>query len=76
MGGGASILGAIADARLNSSYPIDSKDKGKAPDDGWRARGVNLSGSDLAFNAFAICARKQRAYRSQKATRARAPAAA
>lgn len=66
MGGGAVIFGAIADARLNSSYPYDSKDQGSKPDDGWRARGVNLSGDDFTFQVFAICASKQFTYRSEK----------
>jgi hypothetical protein len=68
IGGGAKIVGPIADARMNSSYPFDSKDRGHKPDDGWRARGVNLSGDGLTFRAFVICAEKQPVYRSSKVT--------
>jgi len=63
IGGGASILGPIASARLNSSYPFDSKDPGKKPDDGWRARGINLASGDLDFETFAICSRRLPTYK-------------
>ena len=66
IGGGALISGALSAARLNSSYPIDSKDQGKKPDDGWRARGVNLASSNLDFEVFAICANRLPAYKKTK----------
>jgi hypothetical protein len=66
IGGGALISGALSAARLNSSYPFDSKDAGKKPDDGWRARGVNLASSTLDFEAFAICANRQPTYKRTK----------
>ena len=66
IGGGALISGALSAARLNSSYPFDSSDAGKKPDDGWRARGVNLASSNLDFEVFAICANRQPTYKRTK----------
>lgn len=68
IGGGAAIFGPIADARLNSSYPYDSGDRGKKPDDGWKARGVNLSGAELSFAVTVICAKHQPSYVHESVT--------
>jgi hypothetical protein len=54
-GGGALISGQILEAYVLASYPIDGKDKDKAPDDGWRARAVNTDGSSKTLTAHAAC---------------------
>ena len=66
MGGGAAIFDATTDARLNSTYPFDSGDKDKAPDDGWKARGVNLVGSQHAFDVYALCTKRKLTYKQDK----------
>jgi hypothetical protein len=54
-GGGALISGPSDEAYVLASYPIDLKDKDKAPDDAWRAAGVNTDGSAKTLTTFAIC---------------------
>ncbi len=66
IGGGALISGPLSAARVNSSHPVDSKDAGRKPDDGWKARAVNLLSSDLDFEVFAICANRQPTYKKTK----------
>lgn len=59
VGGGASAGSKL----LASSYPYDSRDKGKKPDDGWKAtvNGANAS----TFSAVAVCTRDQPTYRTR-----------
>jgi hypothetical protein len=55
-GGGVFITGAVDEATVVTSYPIDGKDKNKAPDDGWRALATNEHGaSEKTLTAYAIC---------------------
>jgi hypothetical protein len=65
LGGGASAgQGSIAAAYVSSSFPIDDDDRGKAPDDGWRAR---VYGSDQAdARAVAVCAKTVQHYGSDE----------
>ena len=63
VGGGATAgqSGSIADAYVNSSYPIDDGDRNRTPDDGWRARLYGASQLDAA--AIAVCAETKPRYR-------------
>jgi hypothetical protein len=63
VGGGAAAghFGSIADAWVNSSYPIDDSDRNNAPDDGWRARLYGANQSDAA--AVAVCGETNPRYR-------------
>lgn len=55
-GGGIVISGSVSEGFVVSSYPIDGKDKGKAPDDGWRVSGFNNNGAPpKTLTAWAIC---------------------
>jgi hypothetical protein len=54
-GGGALISGPVFEAYVLSSYPVDGKDRDKAPDDGWRAAAVNADGSSKTLTTHAIC---------------------
>jgi hypothetical protein len=54
-GGGASIFGATGQGYLNSTYPVDGSDSGTKPDDGWKSRTFNVTGSGKSMDAFAIC---------------------
>jgi hypothetical protein len=54
-GGGAAVQGDATASRLNASHPFDSGDSGTGPDDGWRARGFNVSGSTKRLVAYAEC---------------------
>jgi hypothetical protein len=40
-----------------TSAPFDSRDRGKAPDDGWRLRVLNLASSPDTYTVHAICLR-------------------
>jgi hypothetical protein len=64
-GGGVHVTGAPGQAHVNATFPIDGRDRGDAPDDGWRARVSNDSGGGKQMTVFAICARMKLAYRSQ-----------
>ncbi|HEU4356262.1 MAG TPA: hypothetical protein VFT27_11800 [Actinomycetota bacterium] len=55
VGGGARLSGAADQGRLVASVPYDDGDTDMVPDDGWRVRADNLSGSDEELRAFAIC---------------------
>lgn len=57
------VAGGGADAGqqyLGSSYPYDSKDKDKKPDDGWKATSYGLQ--DATFTAIAACSKKMPKY--------------
>jgi hypothetical protein len=48
---------------VNSSFPFDGRDAGKAPDDGWRARAYNISNAPRAqINVFAVCVTERPRY--------------
>jgi hypothetical protein len=55
VGGGARLTGPADRGRLVASFPYDGADADDVPDDGWRIRVYNLSGSDKQVTAFAIC---------------------
>jgi hypothetical protein len=67
-GGGyaAGTPGAPATAEgsyLNSSFPFDGPDAGKAPDDGWKVRIYNISDAPrLVINAVATCVTERPRY--------------
>lgn len=54
-GGGVLISGPTDEAYVLASYPVDLKDKDKAPDDAWRAAGVNTDGGAKTLSTYAIC---------------------
>ena len=68
IGGGAAAgqIGSIADAYVNSSYPIDDGDRNQDPDDGWRARLYGANQTDSV--AVAVCAQAKPRYRRFAAT--------
>jgi hypothetical protein len=51
------------DIRLISSFPIDSKDHGSKPDDGWKVAVANLAEGHGKARAFASCGKEQPVYR-------------
>lgn len=67
VGGGAYLSGTILDSFINSTYPVDSKDKGKAPDDGWKVRIRHTDPGSVDFRAFAICQKGNPAYHKDSA---------
>lgn len=50
------------DIRLISSFPIDSKDHGSKPDDGWKIAVDNLAEHHENARAFASCGKEQPVY--------------
>jgi hypothetical protein len=59
VGGGLRLTGDGDEAHAVSTSPIDRlKERGLAPDDGWRSVGYNSSGSAKKLVAHAICIRK------------------
>lgn len=56
-GGGASLSGSLADGYLTTSFPIDGRDDGKVPDDGWSAQAQNDSAAPIELEVSAICMR-------------------
>jgi hypothetical protein len=61
-GGGAFVSTPIEEAFVNSSYPIDDKDKGRKPDDGWKTRVQNRAGLGKSVTTYAICSERSFAY--------------
>jgi hypothetical protein len=55
-GGGASLRGISPDSHLTATHPLDDRDRGKAPDDGWRARAHNSGDVRRVMLVRAICA--------------------
>jgi hypothetical protein len=55
VGGGARIGGQPENARLVSTFPVDGRDAGAVPDDGWRIRAYNIAGSDKRVSPYAVC---------------------
>lgn len=58
-GGIRPITGISSQARLLHSRPYDSKDPGKAPDDGWKARAFNAGAAEsVEFGAVCLGPKK------------------
>jgi hypothetical protein len=55
VGGGVKVSGAIAQARLLESVPVDDGDAGVVPDDGWRGAVFNAGGPAKRLSVYAIC---------------------
>ena len=62
-GGGGGISN---DGWLASSFPIDSNDKDKQPDDGWKVTADKAGDTDADLEVLAICGVERPAYRSSK----------
>jgi hypothetical protein len=56
VGGGGYTTGSYGEQRVVGSAPFDSGDRGRAPDDGWRATADNVTGPDQSLLAFVLCA--------------------
>jgi hypothetical protein len=67
-GGGAFVSPPISEAFVNSSYPIDGRDKGRKPDDGWAARVQNRAGLGKSVTTYAICSRRSFVYQRSENT--------
>ena len=67
VGGGQFIFSGQNEVRLTRSSPYDSKDEGRAPDDGWitSAAGYSPNGGTVAVTA--ICDKRLPVYRTKKA---------
>jgi len=57
VGGGVSGPGANTNVWVVASQPVDSGDKGDAPDDAWYGFVDNEGKSAASFQVYAICAR-------------------
>jgi hypothetical protein len=44
-----------SESRINSTFPIDTGDPDRRPDDGWEGDVYNISGTAKSFSAYAIC---------------------
>ena len=55
VGGGVKLTGAQNMGRMFASFPYDSTDKGKTPDDGWQIGVYNLGGGKKTATGWAIC---------------------
>jgi hypothetical protein len=55
LGGGVRVSGPGGASHVINSRPIDSKDSGKVPDDGWLGAVTNTSDQDLKLTAHAVC---------------------
>jgi hypothetical protein len=60
-GGGQYVLSGLFGANLTTSTPVDGKDRGRAPDEGWRSTVRNFDPGNLV-TAFAICAKSPTIY--------------
>jgi hypothetical protein len=58
IGGGGRLSGAISDAHLSASLPVDRSDSDKVPDDGWKVTGSNDTGAKKNLTAYALCVKK------------------
>jgi hypothetical protein len=63
--GGITLLEPGNTGAINSSYPFDSSDEGKTPDDGWKVRVSNGSAAKAKGTAFAVCRQKPATYRTE-----------
>ena len=55
LGGGVRASGPGDASHVTKSRPIDTKDAGTVPDDGWRGAVTNTSDQDLTLTAYAVC---------------------
>jgi hypothetical protein len=55
LGGGVRASGAGSASHVINSRPIDTRDSGTVPDDGWRGAITNTSGEDLTLTVHAVC---------------------
>jgi hypothetical protein len=65
VGGGQYVFSPFEAATLTASTPFDGKDRGSAPDDGWRSTVRNFNAGDT-LTVFAICASSPTTYKSDK----------
>jgi hypothetical protein len=56
-GGGAGLSGSATEAFINTSFPYDSNDADRRPDDGWKARAFNQGGPEKVLTVHAACVR-------------------
>jgi hypothetical protein len=66
-GGGAVLLGAPVYGEIESTYPFDGPDRGRAPDDGWAVRASNLDHQSRRLKVTAVCTSARLRYRSETA---------
>jgi hypothetical protein len=55
LGGGVRVSGPASASHVINSRPIDTKDSGTVPDDGWRGAATNTSDQDLTLTVHAVC---------------------
>ena len=55
LGGGVRVSGAGSASHVINSRPIDTRDSGTVPDDGWRGAATNTSDQDLTMTVHAVC---------------------
>jgi hypothetical protein len=55
VGGGGRIDGSSFKGHILATVPYDGRDKNRVPEDGWRAKLYNDSGSTLYANVYAAC---------------------
>jgi hypothetical protein len=55
LGGGVRVSGAGSASHVINSRPIDTRDSGTVPDDGWRGAATNTSDQDLTLTVHAVC---------------------
>jgi hypothetical protein len=58
IGGGGRLTGSIASGNLAASRPLDGRDRGVVPDDGWKVVGFNSGGAPKRLVAYALCVRR------------------
>jgi len=55
LGGGVRASGPGDASHIINSRPIDTRDAGTVPDDGWRGAITNTSDQDLTMTVYAVC---------------------
>jgi hypothetical protein len=55
LGGGVRAGGAGDESHVVGSRPLDTRDRGTLPEDGWRGAVTNMSDRDLGLTVHAIC---------------------
>ena len=55
LGGGVRATGPGDASHVINSRPIDTRDAGTVPDDGWRGAVTNTSDQDLTLTVYAVC---------------------
>ncbi len=61
LGGGQYVFSGLYEANLVTSTPYDGRDRGRAPDDGWKSS-VRSFDADNTLTMFAICAGHKPSY--------------